>query len=178
MQAKSSTWTLGSGVRVMAVERNCDPWIISAAAREIGSCPGCGVRSRRRHSRYSPFTGPAGARSGRRNDDALALSEQVVRTKNTFRSASRRRRPTCASDITRWPPSSVIWHGAGGKPSERLIKPSRHAYKRRRPPAPVEAKLNPHDQTTFVCWTSTIGGGGRERVTEIMDLERREVVDV
>ena len=52
MQAKS-TWTLGPGVRIMAVERDGDRWVISATAREIGSCPGCGARSRRRHSRYS-----------------------------------------------------------------------------------------------------------------------------
>jgi hypothetical protein len=35
MRAKS-TWTLGPGVRVMAVERDGDRWVISAAAREIG----------------------------------------------------------------------------------------------------------------------------------------------
>ena len=37
----------------MTVEREGDRWLISAAAPEIGSCPGCGARSRLRHSRYS-----------------------------------------------------------------------------------------------------------------------------
>jgi hypothetical protein len=104
MQAKS-TWTLGPDVRIMAVEREGDRWVISADAQEIGSC------SRMRsaiataaQSIFALFTGPAGARSGRRikgPDDVLALSEQVVRTKDIFRSTSRRRGPTCASDITR-----------------------------------------------------------------------------
>ncbi len=60
---------------------------------------------------FALFTGPAGARRDRRiesPDDAVALFERVVRAKDIFRSASRRRRPTCASDITRWPPSSAI----------------------------------------------------------------------
>ena len=60
---------------------------------------------------FALSTGLAGARSDRRiesPDDALALSERVVRAKDIFRSASRRRCPTCASDITRWPPSSAI----------------------------------------------------------------------
>jgi hypothetical protein len=38
MQAKS-TWTLGPDVRIMAVEREGDRWVISADAQEIGSCP-------------------------------------------------------------------------------------------------------------------------------------------
>ena len=52
MQAKSAR-TPGLGVGVMAAERDGNRWIISAVGPEVGSCPGCGVRSKRRHGRYS-----------------------------------------------------------------------------------------------------------------------------
>ena len=45
-------WTLGAGVRVTAVERNGNRWVVSAAALEVGSCPRCGALSKRKHGRY------------------------------------------------------------------------------------------------------------------------------
>lgn len=49
MQTKSK-WSPGPGVRVLGVTlKDEENWVVSAAAKPIGICPDCGMRSRHRH---------------------------------------------------------------------------------------------------------------------------------
>jgi hypothetical protein len=130
---------------------------------------------------FALFTGPAGARRDRSiesPDDALALFEPVVRAKDILRSASRRRRPTCASDsVGRL--LQLFAHGAGGKPSERLINRLgmpvsddtllRH-LKRGAARGASDVRVLGIDDWS---WRK-----GKSYGTVMVDLERLEVVDV
>ena len=49
MQTQSK-WSPGPGVRVLGITlQDEENWIVSAAAKPIGICPDCGMRSRHRH---------------------------------------------------------------------------------------------------------------------------------
>jgi transposase len=167
----------------MAVERDGDRWVISAAAREIGSCPGCGARSRRRHSRYSRCLQDLPAQGA-----IVALRILMTRWRCSNRSCPRKtfsdqlpgvavrhaRRTLRISRLLQ-----LFAHGAGGKPSERLINrlgmPAsddtllRHLKKGAARGAGDVRVLGVDDWS----WRK-----GESYGTVMVDLERREVVDV
>ena len=92
---------------------------------EIGSCPGCGARSRRRHSRYSRCLQDLPAQGA-----IVALRILMTRWRCLNRSCARKtfsdqlpgvtirhaRRTFALAAFFK-----LFAHGAGGKPSERLI---------------------------------------------------------
>ncbi len=167
----------------MAVEREGDRWVISAAAREIGSCPACGARSRRRHSRYSRCLQDLPAQGA-----IVALRILMTRWRCSNGSCARKtfsdqlpgvavrhaRRTLRVSRLLQ-----LFAHGAGGKPSERLINrlgmPAsddtllRHLKKGATRGAGDARVLGIDDWS----WRK-----GESYGTVMVDLERREVVDV
>jgi transposase len=183
IRAKSPTWTLGPGVRIMAVERDGNRWVISAAAREIGTCSGCEVRSRRRHSRYSRCLQDLPAQGA-----VVALRVLMTRWRCLNGSCARRtfsdqlpgvaarhaRRTLRVSSLLQ-----LFAHGAGGKPSERLINrlgmPASDDTLLRQLKRGATRRINDVRVLGIDDWSWR---KGESYGTVMVDLERREVVDV
>lgn len=122
MQAKP-TWTLGPGVYGRGTRRRS----LGDFSRRTGDRLLSGMRRAITTAAQSIFalpTVPAGARRDRRienPEDALALSERVVRAKDISHqlpgvAVQHARRTLRVSRLLQ-----LFAHGAGGKPSERLI---------------------------------------------------------
>jgi transposase len=182
---KNIDWAPGPGVRIVGVERDGDCWVISAAGPEVGFCPGCHEPSTRRHSRYFrhlqdlPVQGVA-----------VLVKMRVSRWRCLNRECEREtvtdqlpevvcphaRRTQRIAELVH-----LFGHGTGGRPAERLMKRLgmlvsddiilRHL---KRQVAHLRAKT-----TVRVAgiddwsWRK-----GRSYGTIIIDLERREIVDV
>jgi transposase len=181
---KDMDWAPGPGVRVLGAERDGDRWMISAAGPEIGSCPGCNESSTRRHSRYVRHLQDLPVQGA-----AVMVRVQASRWRCLNRKCERRtftdqlpeivcphaRRTRRIAELV-----DLFGHGTGGRPGERLMKRLgmpvsddtilRHLKRR-------VARLRV--QTVRVAgiddwsWRK-----GRTYGTIIVDLERREVVDV
>jgi transposase len=168
----------------MAVERDENRWVISAAAPEFGFCPGCGARSIRRHSRYSrhlqdlPAQGAIVAvkllmtRWRCRND---ACERKTFSDELPGVAARYARRTLRAGRLLQ-----LFAHGAGGKPSERLMQrlgmPAsddtilRHLKRGAARKGKVNVRVLGIDDWS---WRK-----GESYGTVMVDLGRREVVDV
>ena len=48
----SMTWSPAAGLNVMSVERSGQAWTITLGRQQLSVCPGCGARSKSRHSTY------------------------------------------------------------------------------------------------------------------------------
>jgi transposase len=184
----SIAWSPAAGLNVASVERREQEWAVTVHSRRPTFCPGCGAQSKSRHSTYwrtfwdlSAQGAPVivQARLGRwrcRNQqcDRRIFTERVPGLAAPFA-----RRATRLAEIVR-----LLGHSAGGRPSERLM---------RRLGMPVSdttilASVKHHAKAS-----SENGVGVAVRVagvddwawrkgsnygTIIVDLERREVVDV
>jgi hypothetical protein len=184
----SIAWSPAAGLNVASVERREQAWAVTVHSRRPTFCPGCGAQSKSRHSTYwrtfrdlSAQGAPVivQARLGRwrcRNQqcDRRIFTERVPGLAAPFA-----RRTTRLAEIVR-----LLGHSAGGRPSERLM---------RRLGMPVSdttilASVKHHAKAS-----SENGAGVAVRVagvddwawrksshygTIIVDLERREVVDV
>ena len=167
----------------MAVERDDDRWVISAAAREIGSCPGCGARSRRRHSRYSRCLQDLPAQGA-----IVALSVLMTRWRCLNGSCARKtfsdqlpgvavrhaRRTLRVGRLLQ-----LFAHGAGGKPSERLVNrlgmPASDDTLLRQLKRGATRRTNDVRVLGIDDWSWR---KGESYGTVMVDLERREVLDV
>jgi transposase len=115
-----------AGLNVMSVERGGQAWTITLDSQQLSVCPGCGARSKSRHSTYwrtlrdlSAQGAPVvvNARLGRwrcRNQlcDRRIFTERVPGLASPFA-----RRTVRLSEIVR-----LLGHSAGGRPSERLME--------------------------------------------------------
>ena len=181
-------WSPGAGLNVVSVERREQAWTVTVDSRQPTFCPGCGAQSKSRHSTYwrtlwdlSAQGAPVivNARLGRwrcRNQqcDRRIFTERVPGLAAPFA-----RRTARLAGIVR-----LLGHSAGGRPSERLM---------RRLGMPVSdttilAGLRKHgrarSESSAVAAVHVAGvddWAWRKRSnygTIIVDLERREVVDV
>ena len=122
----SITWSPAAGLNVVSVERGEHAWTVTVENRQPTPSPGCGARSKSRHSTYwrtlrdlSAQGAPVvvNARLGRwrcRNQrcDRRIFTERVPNLAAPFA-----RRTVCLAGIVR-----LLGHSAGGRPSERLMR--------------------------------------------------------
>ena len=178
-------WAPGPDARILAVERDGDRWVISAVGPEIGSCPGCREPSTRRHSRYFRHLQDLPAQGA-----AVMVKMQASRWRCLNGECERRtftdqlpeivcphaRRTQRIAELVH-----LIGHGTGGRPGERLMK-------RLGMPVSDDTILRhlKRQVARFRAKTTVRVAGiddwswqkGRTYGTIIVDLERREVVDV
>jgi transposase len=184
MRAKSD-WAPGPSVRVVGVELVGDCWVVSAVGQASGSCPGCGDPSTRRHGWHK-----RGLQDLSVQGLVVTVRLRVIRWRCRNADCERRtftdqppeiasphsRRTRRVADIVQ-----LLGHGVGGRPGERLMKrlgmpvsddtilrQLKRRVAARGSPAPVRV-------AGIDDWSwrkgSTYG-------TIVVDLERREVVDV
>src|SRR3984957_8977 len=122
----SITWSPAAGMNVVRVERREQALTVTVDSRQSTFCPGCGARSKSRHSTYwrtlrdlSAQGAPVviNARLGRwrcRNQlcDRRIFTERVPGLASPFA-----RRTVRLAEIVR-----LIGYNAGERPSERLMK--------------------------------------------------------
>src|SRR5271165_1817071 len=178
-------WAPGPGARIIAVERDGDHWVISAVGPEIGSWPGCREPSTRRHSRYFRHLQDLPVQGA-----AVTVKMQVSRWRCLNRQCERETFADQLPEVV-CPPARrtlriaelvhLFGHGTGGAPGERSMKrpgmPAsdgtilRHL---KRQVARLRAKTTVRVAgIDYWSWRK-----GRTYGTIIVDLERREVVDV
>ncbi|BAB54453.1 transposase (plasmid) [Mesorhizobium japonicum MAFF 303099] len=176
-------WAPGSGVKVLRVVRmGKDGWKVYASIPEKGICPGCGIRSRRRH----------GWRLRRLQDypahgETVTVELRIGRWRCTFQDCSR---STFSDEVSVAAPharrtartaqiASHLGHATGGRPAERLMRRLgmpvsddtilRHLKHNAAGAAPPARIIGLDDWS----WRKTWRYG-----TIVVDLERRSVVDI
>src|SRR5271166_2412060 len=178
-------WAPGPGVRILGAERDGDRWVISAAGPEIGSCPGCGEQSARRHSRYFRHLQDLPVQG------AVVIVKMGVSRWRCLNGECERRTftdqlPEIVSPHARRTQRiaelvHLIGHDTGGRPGERLMKRLgmpvsddtilRHLKRQ-------VARLRAKTTVRVAGIDDWSWRKGRTYGTIIVDLERREVVDV
>jgi len=178
-------WDLGPGVSILGAERIDGRWIILARREELGSCPDCGKRSASHHGWHERHLQDLPAQGA---DVRVTLRMRRWRCRNkacqrrTFIeqlpevAAPQAHRTRRAAELVR-----LFGHGVGGRPGERMMKrigmPAsddtilRH-LKRRAKERRAQANVRVVGIDDW-AWRkgSTYG-------TIIVDLERREVIDL
>ena len=186
MKSKAK-WSPGPDIRVVGVERLDDHWLVSAVSEGVGTCPTCSVRSDSRHGHYV------------RQLQDLAAQGAVVKL-SVRMERWRCRNPGCKQDtfVQQLPRVAIpharrtnrvaelvrlLGHAAGGRPAERLMTRlgmpvsddtilrhlKRHATASTGDLRPVLRVVGIDDWS----WLKGCRYG-----TLIVDLERRQVVDV
>jgi transposase len=182
---KNMDWAPGSDVRVLGVERDGDRWVISAVGPEVGSCPRCRAPSTRGHSRYFRHLQDLPVQGA-----AVVVKMQVSRWRCLNRECEREtftdqlpeivcphaRRTQRIAELVH-----LFGHGTGGRSGERLMKRLgmpvsddtilRHLKRQ-------VARLRARTLVRVAGIDDWSWRKGRTYGTIIVDLERREVVDV
>ena len=178
-------WAPGPGIRILSAERDGDRWMILAAAPETGSCPGCGEQSARRHSRYFRHLQDLPVHG------AVVIVKMGVSRWRCLNGECERRTftdqlPEIVSPHARRTQRiaqvvHLFGHGTGGRPAERLMK-------RLGMPVSDDTILGHlKRQVARLCAKTTVRVAGIDDWswrkgctygTIVVDLERREVVDV
>ena len=182
---KDIDWAPGPGVRILGVERDGDHWMISAMGPEVGCCPGCRKPSTRRHSRYFRHLQDLPVQGA-----AVVVKMQVSRWRCLNRECEREtftdqlpeivcphaRRTQRIAELVH-----LFGHGTGGRSGERLMKRLgmpvsddtilRHLKRQ-------VARLRARTPVRVAGIDDWSWRKGRTYGTIIVDLERREVVDV
>lgn len=183
------TWSPAAGLNVVSVERGGQAWTITLDSQQLSICPGCGTRSKSRHSTYwrtlrdlSAQGAPVvvNARLGRwrcRNQlcDRRIFTERVPGLASPFA-----RRTVRLSEIVR-----LIGHNAGGRPSERLMKRLGMPVSDTTILAGLRKYAGARSEIGSLASSVRVAGvddwawrKGHKYGTIIVDLERRAVVDV
>src|ERR1700722_13961657 len=182
---KNMDWAPGPDVRVLGVRRDGDRWVISAVGPEVGSCPRCRPPSTRRHSRYFRHLQDLPVQGA-----AVVVKMQVSRWRCLNRECEREtftdqlpeivcphaRRTQRIAELVH-----LFGHGTGGRPGEKLMKRLgmpisddtilRHLKRQ-------VARLHAKTTVRVAGIDDWSWRKGRSYGTIIIDLERREVVDV
>jgi transposase len=184
----SITWSPGAGLNVVGVERREQAWTVTVDSRQPTFCPGCGAQSKSRHSTYwrtlrdlSAQGAPVivNARLGRwrcRNQlcDRRIFTERVPSLAAPFA-----RRTARLAGIVR-----LLGHSAGGRPSERLMRRLGMPVSDTTILAGLRKHARARSESSAVAAVHVAGVDdwawrkGSNYGTIIVDLERREVVDV
>src|SRR5271167_4775823 len=184
----SITWSPGAGLNVVGVERRERAWTVTVDSRQPTFCPGCGAQSKSRHSTYwrtlwdlSAQGAPVivHARLGRwrcRNQqcDRRIFTERVPGLAAPFA-----RRTARLAGIVR-----LLGHSAGGRPSERLMGRLGMPVSATTILASLKEHARARSESSAVAAVHVAGVDdwawrkGANYGTVIVDLERRQVVDV
>ena len=184
----SITWSPAAGLNVVSVERREQAWTVTVDSRQPTFCPGCGAQSKSRHSTYwrtlwdlSAQGTPVivNARLGRwrcRNQqcDRRIFTERVPGLAAPFA-----RRTARLAEIVR-----LLGHSAGGRPSERLMRRLGMPVSDTTILASLKKHARARSENSAVAAVHVAGVDdwawrkGSNYGTIIVDLERREVVDV
>src|ERR1700729_1360043 len=184
----SMTWSPAAGLNVVSVERGGQAWTITLGSQQLSVCPGCGARSKSRHSTYwrtlrdlSAQGAPViiNARLGRwrcRNQlcDRRIFTERVPSLAAPFA-----RRTARLAGIVR-----LLGHSAGGRPSERLMRRLGMPVSDTTILAGLRKHARARSESSAVASVHVAGiddwawRKGSNYGTIIVNLERREVVDV
>jgi transposase len=174
-----------SGLRVTSLFRAAERWEIDAESGGTAGCPRCGVQSAARHSRYTrvlrdlPVQGlpvVIRLRSSRWRCRNLACELVIFTERMPQAAASHARRTSRLDGIV-----GLLAHAVGGRPAEKLAVQlgfpiSRHALLRQL----KQATRRRQDDTPLrvVGIDEWAWRRGTTFGTMLVDLERREVVDV
>jgi transposase len=181
-------WSPAAGLNVVSVERGDQAWTVSVHSRQPTFCPGCGARSESRHSTYwrtlwdlSAQGTPVviSARLGRWRCRNQKCDRRIFTERVPGLSAPFARRTARLAGIVR-----LLGHSAGGRPSERLMRRlgmpvsdttilavlKKHAGARSENGVAAAVRVAGVDDW---AWRK-----GHNYGTIIVDLERREVVEV
>jgi transposase len=177
-----------AGLNVVGVERRERAWTVTVGSRQPTFCPGCGARSKSRHSTYwrtlrdlSAQGAPVivHARLGRwrcRNQlcDRRIFTERVPSLAAPFA-----RRTARLAGIVR-----LIVHSAGGRPSERLMRRLGMPVSDTTILASLKENASARSESSAMAAVPVAGVDdwawrkGSNYGTIIVDLEHRVVVDV
>jgi transposase len=184
----SITWSPAAGMNVVRVERREQALTVTVDSRQSTFCPGCGARSKSRHSTYwrtlrdlSAQGAPViiNARLGRwrcRNQlcDRRIFTERVPSLAAPFA-----RRTARLAGIVR-----LLGHSAGGRPSERLMRRLGMPVSDTTILAGLRKHARARSESSAVAAVHVAGVDdwawrkGSNYGTIIVDLEHRVVVDV
>ena len=183
------TWSPAAGLNVVSVERGGQAWTITLGSQQLSVCPGCGARSKSRHSTYWRTLRDLSAqgapvvinahlgRWGCRNQlcDRRIFTERVPGLASPFA-----RRTVRLAEIVR-----LIGYNAGGRPSERLMKRLGMPVSATTILAGLRKYAGARSETGSLASSVRVAGvddwawrKGHKYGTIIVDLERRAVVDV
>ena len=178
-------WTPGPGIQVLEAEKPNGSWIVSAVGLGSGRCPDCESLSTSRHSRYVrhlqdlPVQGITVAlriklsrwRCRDRGCERKTFSDLLPRIAQPFARRTRR-----VSEL-----AQLVGHAAGGRPAERLM--TRLGLPQS--DDTILRQLKRHQAERGEATPVRVAGiddwGWRKGCsygTIVVDLERREVVDV
>lgn len=162
-----------------------DGWIVEADGQNSAICPGCGVVSRSRHSRYRRQIADLPLQ-GARVTLNLNVGRWRCRTPECRRQIFAERLPSVVADYARQTnrlteTQTVVGRALGGRPGQRLLDRlgmpvSRHTLLRRVKDAVTRAV--PADEIRAIGVDDWAWNKGKSFGTIVVDLERRHVVDV
>jgi transposase len=178
-------WAPGPGIEVLEAENLNGNWIVNAVGPGSGRCPGCSFSSTSRHSRYVRRLQDLPAQGV-----TVALNVTVDRwrcrnpgcKRKTFSDQIRpiaypfARRTCRVSEL-----AHLIGHSAGGRPAERLMKRLGLSQS----DDTILRQLKRHQAQRGAATPVRVAGiddwswrKGSSYGTIVVDLERREVVDI
>src|SRR5271157_4543025 len=181
----NTEWAPSLGVRISQTERIDGGWAVSATMKDGGHCPACDTRSSRRHGSYVRHLQDLPAQGA-----AVRLRVNLARWKCANPDCARQtfgdRRPAVAQPYARLTHRVVdlarmVTHIAGGRPAGRLVAclglPQSKDTLLRSLKRSVRARVGaaPVRVVGIDDWSWR---KGRTYGTIVVDLERREVVDV
>jgi Transposase/zinc-finger of transposase IS204/IS1001/IS1096/IS1165 len=180
-----SRWAPGLGVRVLGAQNTHGQWVILAVGGEVGVCPDCGTESSHRHGWHARHLQDLPAQ-GAGVTVKLRIQRWQCRNKGCKRKTFAAQLPETAAPLARRTTRAaelvyLFGHGVGGRPGERLLKrigmpisddTILRSIKRRAKERRAETSVRVVGLDDW-AWRkgSTYG-------TIIVDLERREVIDL
>jgi Transposase/zinc-finger of transposase IS204/IS1001/IS1096/IS1165/Helix-turn-helix domain len=172
----------------MSVERGEQVWTVTVYSRQPTFCPGCGAQSKSRHSTYwrtlrdlSAQGAPVivNARLGRWRCRNQRCDRRIFTERLPGLAAPFARRTARLAGIVR-----LLGHSAGGRPSERLMRRLGMPVSDTTILASLKEHAKARSESSAVAAVHVAGVDdwawrkGSNYGTIIVDLERREVVDV
>jgi transposase len=181
----SITWSPAAGLNVVSVERGEQAWTVTVDSRQPTFCPRCGTRSKSRHSTYwrtlrdlSAQGAPVivNARLGRWRCRNQRCDRRIFTQRLPGLEAPFARRTARLAGIVR-----LLGHSAGGRPSERLMRRLGMPISDTTILTSLKEQASARSDNIAVhvagiddwAWRK-----GSNYGTIIVDLERRQVVDV
>jgi hypothetical protein len=184
----SIAWSPAAGLNVLSVERGEQAWTVTVESRRPTLCPGCGAQSKSRHGIYwrtlrdlSAQGAPVvvNARLGRWRCRNQRCGRRIFTERVPDLAAPFARRTARLAEIVR-----LLGHSAGGRPSERLMRRLGMPVSDTTILAGLRKHTRARSESSAVASVHVAGVDdwawrkGSNYGTIIVDLERREVVDV
>ncbi len=184
----SITWSPAPSLYVVSVERREQVWTVTVYSGQPTFCPGCGAQSKSRHSTYwrtlrdlSAQGAPVivNARLGRWRCRNQRCDRRIFTERLPGLAASFARRTARLAGIVR-----LLGHSAGGRPSVRLMRRLGMPVSETKILASLKEHAKARSESSAVAAVHVAGVDdwawrkGSNYGTIIVDLERREVVDV